>query len=212
MPSCFVLSINDIHLFSASAPSLFAARLGLPFPIGRELSPDRDAGFFAEIVPGSESVTLPLVPFPVKEGGTMFFQPMISRMTDEIGQVAVQKAFETEYARQMIPDPALRSGKILQLTDFGIRTFPDQPSGDWAPHKTFTKYEVMAALGLQSGAWLEALYRDSMAVSRDNLTDEQRAHLKIGNESALKLHEAIMKHFVRQVRNSDGVLRFNPGR
>lgn len=210
MPSCFVISINHLHFFSASATSLFAARLGLPFPVNLKRAPNRDAGFLADISPGTGVVELPLVQFPIVTGGSQLFQPIIPHTNDPESKQNVDAAFATPYIQGMMRDPGGVRGKIVQVTDGGSVFYPTQPSADWLPPSQRRKFDLMADLAVANGEWQEALFRESMSISKELLDEEQRQFEAVWCNGTLNLHDAMMKHLHDSILATGEVTRFDP--
>ena len=210
MPSCFVISINHLHFFNASSTALFSSRLGLPFPIDRRIAPDRDAGFLANVAPGTGTMELPLVPFPIKSGGSQFYQPIIPHANNIGSKERINAAFETSYVQGMLRDPNENRGKIVQVTDHGATFYPIQSTMDWLPPVSHRKFDLMASLAVASGEWLEALYRDSMSISHELLSDEQCDFLKVRCNGTLKVHNALMNHLHASIKATGEVRRFDP--
>lgn len=209
MPSCLVLGINHLHFFNASATALFAQRLGLPAPINRQLVPDRDAGFLADIDPGTGRVELPLLTFPTKHGSSQLYQPMFPHTTDD-DKAELLQAFSTPYAQSLIENASTGRGMVLQVDDQQAQPYDRSPSTGWLPPRTFTKFELMSDLALMNGDWQEALYRDAMSVSQEHLSEDQRQFLETRNSGILRLHEAMMQHLLRQIEATGAVTRFDP--
>lgn len=210
MPSCFVISINHLHFFNASATSLFAARLGLPFPTNLKLAPNRDAGFLADVSPGTGEIQLPLVPYPVVPGGSLLFQPIIPQADDPESRRHIDAEFDTPYVQGLLENAAGGRGKIVQVTDQGSALFPTQPSTNWLPTERRRKFDLMAELAIANGDWQEALFRESMSISKELLSQEQRDFQEAWCKGTLKIHAAIMNQLHNSIRATGEVSRFDP--
>jgi hypothetical protein len=74
-PSAFSLLINDLNFTNISFSFLFARRIGFPYPSSAKLAPDGVGMNFA-MQPGRRRVMQPLIQRPIRECGTVLYQPM----------------------------------------------------------------------------------------------------------------------------------------
>jgi hypothetical protein len=201
MPSCFGLTINNLHFFNASAQDLLSTFLGFPHLTNRKLSKDRE-GFSADVAPGSKTVLANLLPYSVPAGGTAIFQGIIP--PELKGSVEFNDPFVVNNCR----DHASGRGKIFiqQMGPAGF--YPEAPSPQWLPPQQFSKLECMTDQIFLTDVYLTRLY--SNRPDMGDLTQEQRNFLDTSTSGILKLHKVMIEHITRQIQNSDSVERFSP--
>jgi len=204
MPSCFALSVNHLHFFSASAQDLLAPRFGFPYLTNRKLARDRE-GMGAEVVEGSGHTVLPLISFPLAPGGTQLYQPMIPadvRAADKMGP------WNEPYVIQNCRDHSKGRGRIFIEREGSLSKYPDGLSSAWIPPSQFTKLECISKITLMTGEWLEKLY--SNVPDTSELTPEQVEFIKKSTGGILRLHRLMMEHVKQQLENATSVERFVP--
>lgn len=198
MPSCFVLSINDLHLFSVSNNGLLARQMGLPYETGKKLCRERE-GYLAEIVEGTGVIEMPVVQPSVFPGGVEIYQPIIPQ---EMLASDKKSLYETPYVESMCQDAASKVCKVFYKRDSDIQEFPIQPGTEWDIAVPDTKHSRLAGTAMMCGEWQDALY--SEVPSMDDLTPEQVEYINGHVSSTRKLHEKMMDHFREQVKKFDG--------
>lgn len=198
MPSCFVLSINNLHLFNVSNNGLLARRMGLPYETSKKLCRDRE-GYLADVVEGTGAIEMPVVPIPTFPGGAEIYQPIIPRE-----MLASDKGshYNTPYVRSMCQDATAGMGKVFYKSGNELFEFPTQPGTQWDNAVLDAKHSRLAGTGLMCGEWQDTLY--SEVPSMENLTPEQVEYINGLVSSTRRLHETIMNHFRNQVNNLDG--------
>jgi hypothetical protein len=204
MPSCFGLTINHMHFFSASSQDLLASRFGFPYTTNRKLGRHRE-GFQAEVAEGSGQRSLPPAPFSIAPEGVQIYQPMIP--VDVRGR-ADMGFWNAPYVVENCRNHAEGRGHVFIEKAGTLARYPDMPSKDWVPSRQLTKLQCMANLTYMTGEWLEKLYSDLPDTSE--LTPEQLDYVTKSTQGILKLHGVMMEHVTRQIRAATSVERFTP--
>lgn len=201
MPSCFSLTINNLHFFNVSAQDLLAPFLGFPHLVNRKLSKDRE-GVCADVAPGSKTILANLLPYSVPAGGTAILQGIIP---PELGGSA---EFRDSFFIDNCRDYGTGRGKmfIQQLGPAG--PYPEAPSTQWIPPERFSKFECMADQVFLTDVYLSRLYENRPDMG--DLTQEQKDFVDVSTTGILRLHQVMMEHVTRQIQNSNSVERFYP--
>lgn len=197
MPSCFTLTINDLHILNVSAGFLFSKQIGFPYPSQRIFHEGRDE-FEISLGKGTGVVAFPLMPCMIESGGTEIYQPIISRTMIHSGQDDFAEYYDNSYVRDHCIDFDSGRGKLYQRLAEGLREYPAIPSLDWIPKRTFSTHELLAQLGLRSGVLQDCLFAD--VPSMENLSPERRRSLEAEIDGVRKLHAGIMAHFKKQAK------------
>jgi hypothetical protein len=201
MPSCFGLTVNNLHFFNASAQDLLAPFLGFPHLTNRKLSKDRE-GFSADVIPGSKTVLANLLPYSVPAGGTAILQGIVP--PELKGSAEFEDPFFIENCR------GHASGRgVIFIQQMGpAAPYPEAPSTEWIPPETFSKFECMTDQVFLTDVYLTRLYEDRPDMG--DLTQEQRDFVGASTSGILRLHQVMVDHVRRQIQNSDSVGRFLP--
>jgi hypothetical protein len=202
MPSCFGLTINHLHFFSASSHDLLAPRFGFPYATNRRLGRHRE-GFAADILQGSGRLTLPLVPYPISPGGVQIYQPIIPvdvRGNEDMG------FWKDPYVVENCRNYPEGRGHVFVENEGALTRYPEDPSSAWVPRRQLTKLRCMGNLTFMTGGWLEKLYSDIPDTS--DLTPERVEFIKASTKGILKLHALMMEHVTQQFRHATSVERF----
>jgi hypothetical protein len=200
MPSCFGLTINNLHFFNASTQDLLSPFLGFPHLTNRKLSKDRE-GFSADVVPGSKTLLANLLPYSVPAGGTAIFQGTIPP------ELKGSAEFNDPYVVNNCRDHASGRGKIFMQQMGPAVLYPEVPSPQWFPPQKFSKLECMTDQIFLTDIYLTRLYSDRPDMG--DLTKEQIDFLNVTTSGILKLHKVMIEHVTRQIQTSNSVERFS---
>jgi hypothetical protein len=190
MPSCMLLIINQLHLFSASSGFLFSPRMGLPREVWDQVEEDGGGEYFTKIVAGTEAVELPLTPYEARPGCTQFFQPIIPKEALAAGGENFAP-YDNDYVKQRCMDFAKGKGKVFQLKDGALAEYPAAPSMDWQPATVALKDELMRELPLVLATWQEKLMAD-FSPPIDKWPEEKRTFALEGRSKCLALHRKMV--------------------
>lgn len=197
MPSCFTLTVNQLHILSVSSGFLFSRQIGFPYPSQRILHEDRD-DIEISFSKGTGVVAFPLIPWTIKNGGIEIYQPIISRTMIHADQDYLGKYYDNSYVHNHCRDFNTGRGKLYQRFGEELREYPTTPSLDWIPKKVFSTHELVSELGMQGGSIQDHLFAD--VPSMENLSPDRRTSLQAEIDGVRKLHAVIMRHFKRQTQ------------
>lgn len=197
MPSCFVLSINDVHIFNSSAMALISPRLGLPTLRDPRKISGRSAAMEAQIINGTGRVSSPLLPYTVKRGGAEFYQPISFFTGNDHSAEAVVQAYDNDYCKQFIPDPANGQGKIFHWFRQQLLTVTNETSADYLPQRTFNRSDLVRVLALIAAEWQEAMLLRDFRRCRLDFDSEKMVADEKELAEILKLHHELKEYLRR---------------
>jgi hypothetical protein len=171
-PTCFSLTINNYYFLNTSYLFLFSRRLGLPFPTKVMLDPDAPREI-CQMSPGMERILTPLIRKPLRFSGTGIFQPMYPQF---VSQPDAKEFYNTNYVRAMSDSVERGRGKVFIQRDRKVVPYPNAPSTDWLPTKTYSRHELHWGVPLMT-----LQLQDSLAETwplMDQLPREEQRHWK----------------------------------
>jgi len=175
MPSCFGLSINDLHFFNVSSDFLFSFELGLPYAKAPEWESDLKA-MSISIASGTETMCLPLTQLAVRSGGTELYQPMMFDCKPNSEQDKIRPYYETPYAREFFPDSKNPRGVVWRKTSGGIEKYPSHSSLDWRPPMDLDRKDILRKLTIavmESQSLLFSKFRSTASTNFLEETDRE---------------------------------------
>ena len=206
MPSCLVLIVNPLHFFNISSVALFAKQLGLPYPGNRRLVGDRDGGFMAQIVTATDRIEPPILPFALRDGGTILLQPFVLQSDIGTGEFA-SLYYTSEYCKNMFESIDDGVGKLFFLRGDSIQAYPSTLSLDWVPKTAFPKLDLFRDLAIDNAVWQKELILRELSASTDSLAPEQREHIKASNEGILRVHQLLLDEFKEAVQGASYLVK-----
>jgi len=184
-PSCFTLVINEWFLVNMSYQMLLSQAAGLPFQAAYLFGPDER--LHAELQPGQERLSHPLLPFPQPLDAVSIGQPILPNI-QAIPELA--DLYQSDYVSSM----TLREARGVVLLDKGgrVTAYPNAPTAAWCspPLGDFRDLLLRNAketLELQNQLTGMITLSPSLAPKQKRYMERQNANCIHANEMLLEL-------------------------
>lgn len=185
-PTCLGLGISGFYFISASGVSLCSQRLGFPY-LRPESIREKDYNMLISREVGSGRVMCPVERTPSPHGMTLIYQPVFRMFLEPDDD---EQYLTNDWVKEHTAHLGRGLGKLFFQKDGSVHVYPDGPSLDWLPTRSWKTWEVVSHL---PGYIYGRLRRDFEGAIGLHSSKEDRKHMREQARIARMLDNAMLK-------------------
>ena len=129
----------------------------------------------AQIVTATDRIEPPILPFALRDGGTILLQPFVLQSDIGTGEFA-SLYYTSEYCKNMFEPIDDGVGRLFFLRGDSIQAYPSTLSLDWLPKTAFPKLDLFRDLAIDNGVWQKELILRELSIHGFARSGTERAH------------------------------------